>query len=701
MIERTLLIKGRLGLHARAAAKLVRVASGFQSQVRLRRLEGDVTVDAKSILSVLMLAASRGTELQVYADGVDEKAAMEAIEHLFAEEFGEAKTDVSAITQAPQEIRFNGLGVSEGIVIGQVLRMDDGTQRVYRWKVALADVDQERQRFRAAVSQASRQILAIKQQAGERFGKEHAYIFDAHLLLLEDEKLIGDVERLINIEHVNAEWAVKVICDRFLYLYSEIKDDYLRERGSDIEDVMRRLLVALSGVQSETRGLSEDAVVVSQDLLPSAVAELDLAHTQALATDTGGWTSHTAILARGVGIPAVVGLRDFYRRTRTGDRIIVDSTRNLVILHPSSATIERYQGEATTRASRLKPTDLKPTGPVHTQDGVEVTLRANVEVPSEFDAVQTYGASGVGLYRSEFLLVRRGGLVSEDEQRVAYEAVAKVAGDHGAVIRLFDLGGDTLHEHFQEPERNSALGLRAIRFALANEAVMREQVRAILRAAANGLLKIVLPMVADVSDVRRAQVIIEDEAKNLREAGVSFNEVSIGAMIEVPSAVLMASRIAHIVDFFELGTNDLVQYTLAVDRGNDEVADWFRTLHPAVLLSIDQSLKAGCQAGIPVIVCGEMASTPAYVVLLIGLGATDLSMTPSAIPRVRRAIAGIDGKAPGVSRWTASTVTRPTRLKGWFVTASPNAGPSCLIPVICLRPDKGRTASASDRVQLR
>jgi phosphoenolpyruvate-protein phosphotransferase len=645
MVERTLLIRGRLGLHARAAAKLVRVASGFQSQVRLRRLDGDVTVDAKSILSVLMLAASRGTELQASADGVDEQAAMDAIEQLFAEEFGETKAPVSGITESPQEIRFKGLGVSDGIVIGQVLRMTDGTQRVYQWRIAPADVAAERQRFREAVSLASHQVLAIKQQTGERFGKEHAYIFDAHLLLLEDEKLIGDVERLINTEQVNAEWAVKVICDRFLYLYSEMKDDYLRERGSDIEDVMRRLLITLSGVQSEPRGLSEDAVVVSQDLLPSAVAELDLAHTRALATDTGGWTSHTAILARGVGIPAVVGLRDFYRRTKTGDRVIVDSTRNLVILHPSPATLERYQSETTARATRQRTSDLKSTGPVHTKDGVEVSLRANVEVPSEFEAVEAYGASGVGLYRSEFLLVRRGGLVAEDEQRAAYEAVAKVAGEHGAVIRLFDLGGDNLGEQFQGPEKNSALGLRAIRFALANESVMREQVRAILRAAANGLLKIVLPMVADVSDVKRAQAIINDEAKNLREAGVSFSEVSVGAMIEVPSAVLMAGKIAQIVDFFELGTNDLVQYTLAVDRGNDEVADWFRTLHPAVLQSIDQSLKAGRQAGIPVIVCGEMASTPAYVVLLIGLGATDLSMTPSSIPRVRRAIAGIDAES--------------------------------------------------------
>jgi len=544
----------------------------------------------------------------------------------------------------PREIRCKGLGVSEGIVIGQVLRMHQGAPHVYHWKINDADLETERQRFRAAVCLASRQVLTIKERAEERFGKDHAYIFDAHLLLLEDEKLISDIERHITEEHVNAEWSVKVVGDNLLYLYSQIKDDYLRERGSDIEDVMQRLLVALSGAQPGERNLSEDAVIVAQDLLPSAVAELDLIHARAFATDMGGWTSHTAILARGVGIPAVVGLRDFYRRTKTGDKIIVDPTRNEVILHPSSKTLEHYQSETARLVKRRPAADHVETGPVQTQDGVEVTLRANVEVPSEFDGVERYGASGVGLYRSEFLLARRGAMVSEDEQRVAYEAIARVAGAQGAVIRLFDLGGENLREQFQEAEKNPALGLRAIRFVLCNEDVMRKQVRAILLAAATGHLKIVLPMVADVSDVRRAQAIIQEEATNLKHAGRSFGVVSVGVMIEVPSAVFMADKIARIVDFFELGTNDLVQYTLAVDRGNDEVADWFRTLHPAVLHSIDQSLKAATRAGIPAIVCGEMASTPAYAVLLVGLGATDLSMTPSAIPRVRRTIAGIDSQ---------------------------------------------------------
>jgi phosphotransferase system enzyme I (PtsI) len=544
----------------------------------------------------------------------------------------------------PQEIRCQGLGVSEGIVIGRVLRMHDGTRHVYHWRIEDAGIETERQRFRTAVNQASRQVEEIRTQAEKRFGKDHAYIFDAHLLMLADEKLIGDVDRHITDEHVNAEWAVKVIGDRLLYLYSEIKDDYLRERGSDIEDVMQRLLVALSGAEPATRNLSEDAVIVSQDLLPSAVAELDLEHARALVTDSGGWTSHTAILARGIGIPAVVGLRDFYRRTKTGDKIIVDSTRNEVILHPSLSTLELYRTEAATGARRPIAAGVPSRGPVHTQDGIAVTLRANVEVPAEFDGVEAYGASGVGLYRSEFLLSRRGAIVSEAEQRAAYAAIARVAGEHGAVIRLFDLGGDNLREQFQEPEKNPALGLRAIRYVLCNEDLMRTQVRAILLANTSGNLKIVLPMVADVSDVTRAQSIINEETANFRKAGVNFCAVSVGAMIEVPSAVFMAEKIARLVDFFELGTNDLVQYTLAVDRGNDEVADWFRTLHPAVLHSIDQSLKAARNAGIPAIVCGEMASTPAYAVLLVGLGATDLSMTPSSISRVRRVLSEIDSR---------------------------------------------------------
>jgi len=641
--ERTLRVTGRLGLHARAAANLVRVASKFQSNITLKRLDNSVEGDAKSILSILMLAASRGTELLVVAVGSDEQPALDAVLNLFARDFDEPEpVKTEQTVKAKEETRCKGLGVCEGVVIGRVLRLQDGTRDVYRAEIEDKDLERERRRFRAAVRLSRRQLEAIKERAENELGRGHAYIFDAHLLFLEDAKLTRDVEDCIVKERANAEWAAKVVGDRLLSIYTQINDEYLRERGSDIEDVIQRLLANLTGEGRSHPKLSEDAVIVAQDLLPSTIAELDLNHVRAIATDAGGWTSHMAIIARGLGLTSVIGLRDFYHRTRTGDQIIVDAQRGEVILNPSAGTIGHY--EFTAQASYVFASVDGPgeRGPVVTQDGVSIALRANVELPTEFEAVRRFGACGVGLFRSEFLLSRPGLLLSENEQFGSYRALAETAGPDGAIIRLFDLGGETGYELSDRPEKNPALGLRAIRFGLKNEKVMRAQVRAILRAAKFGPLRLVIPMVADVGDVKRAKKIVAEELAALQQEGVEHAETKIGAMIEVPSAVLTARKIAAEVDFFELGTNDLVQYTLAVDRGNDAVSDWFRTLHPAVLLGISQTLETARDVGIPAIVCGEMASTPAYVVLLVGMGAVDLSMTPALIPRVRSTLARID-----------------------------------------------------------
>jgi phosphoenolpyruvate-protein phosphotransferase len=644
VVERTLRVTGRLGLHARAAANLVRVASQFQSTLTIKRLDGNLEADAKSILSILMLAASHGTELDISADGVDEVEALDAVVGLFARDFDEVDhVREERATRAHTELRYNGLGVSDGVVLGRVLRLQDGTRDVYRAEIDEADLERERRRFRAAVRLSRRQLEAIKQRAEKELGRGHAYIFDAHLLFLQDAKLTRDVEDYIVKEHANAEWAAKVVGDRLLSIYMQINDEYLRERGSDIEDVIQRLLTNLTGETPSYPSLSEDSVIVAQDLLPSTIAELDLKHVRAIATDAGGWTSHMAIIARGLGLTAVVGLRDFYHRTRTGDQIIVDARRGEVILHPKRETADLYEFTAQPIMLSLPELALRG-GPVTTTDGVEVTLRANVELPTEFEAVERFGACGVGLFRSEFLLSRPGLMLSEEEQYAAYRALVAAAGENGAVVRLFDVGGEVGRDLTGRPERNPALGLRAVRFDLRHQDVMRTQVRAILRAAAAGPLSLVIPMVADVADVRRAKAVIEEEALSLETNGIDFTRVRIGAMIEVPSAVITADRIAAEVDFFELGTNDLVQYTLAVDRGNHEVSEWFRTLHPAVLYGINHSLKVARAAGITVIVCGEMASTPAYAVLLIGLGAVDLSMTPALIPRVRTTLAQIDSR---------------------------------------------------------
>lgn len=645
MVERQVRVTSRLGLHARAAANLVRIASQFKSTLTLQRLDGNVEADAKSILSVLMLAASRGTELRVVADGSDEQQALSAVLGLFERGFDEGeRTNGELELHATQELHCEGLGVSDGVVIGRVLRLQDGTRDVYREEIEETELERERRRFRAAVRLARRQLEAIKERAEKELGKGHAYIFDAHLLFLEDAKLTRDVEDYIVRERSNAEWAAKVVGDRLLSIYSQINDDYLRERGSDIEDVIQRLLANLSGEGRKYPKLLEDAVIVAQDLLPSTIAELDLNHVKAIATDSGGWTSHMAIIARGLGLTAVVGLRDFYRRTRTGDQIIVDARKGEVVLHPGAATINSYDFDTVERFRQPREDEREEVGPAKTKDDVTVALRANLELPTEFASVERFGACGVGLFRSEFLLTRPGQMLSEEDQYVAYCALAAAAGSEGAVVRLFDVGGEIGRETPERTERNPALGLRAIRFDLRHPEMMRTQVRAILRAAAVGRLSLVLPMIADVSDARRARALIAEEEARLSAQGSAFSKVKVGAMIEVPSAVLTAEKIAREVDFFELGTNDLVQYTLAVDRGNDEVSPWFRTLHPAVLYGIQRSLTAARDAGIPAIVCGEMASTPAYAVLLIGMGAVELSMTPASIPRVRKVLARIDSR---------------------------------------------------------
>ena len=541
---------------------------------------------------------------------------------------------------------WRGVAVSEGLAIGHVLRLHGGaTQSIYRATLDRKDVAREVARFRAAVELARGQLLTIKERAEQALGAEHAYIFDAHLLMLEDRKLLDEVETYIRRERANAEWAVRVAADRLLAVYEEIKDDYLRERSSDIEDVTRRLLVALVGAHP-VRKLSGDAVIVAEELLPSAIAELDFSHVRAVATDAGGWTSHTAIIARGLGLPAVVGLREFYRHARTGDAIIVDALRGEVILHPAARTATRCREEmASERPARRGALQLaQAREPLRTQDGVEIILRANVELPAEYEGVRRFGAHGIGLYRTEFLFSQRGRMPTEDEQVEAYREVAALAGEDGAKVRLFDLGGEKTGTDDGSTERNPALGLRAIRFCLRREDVLRTQVRAVLRAAAHGRLDLVLPMVSDISEVRRVRRVIEAEQARLRSEGQETGALGIGAMIEVPSAVLIAERLARAVDFFSLGTNDLVQYLLAVDRGNDAVADYFRTLHPAVLQSIRRALDAAAAAAIPANVCGEMAATPAYAVILTGLGARDLSMNASSIPRVRRTLAAVSAE---------------------------------------------------------
>lgn len=647
MIVKEITVTNRLGLHARAAATLVRAIANFKSNITLEHLGNGLAADAKSILKLLMLSASQGAALRLMVEGPDEVAAANEIMGIFAGGFGEEEQFMVRARRRgpPPQNTWHGLGVSEGVVIGRVMRLFDGTPQVFRISLPENELEREVHRLRAAVRLARRQLLAIKTRAEREFGKQHAYIFDAHLLMVRDHKLLDDLENFIRRERLNAEWAVKVTSDRIAARYAEMDDEYLRERRADVADVTQRIIKILCGERNVTRQVTESIVIVAEDLLPSALADLDLTHTRAIALDAGGWTSHTAIIARALGIPAVVGLRNLHPRARTGDVIVVDAHSGTVVLHPTLAAKRHYEklaGSHENFAGGLGDDDKAHS--LETLDRVPVTLRANLELPAEYASVKRYGARGVGLYRSEFLLTQSKTLPDEETQRRAYVELAQLAGAEGATIRLFDLGGDKISDataNLHQPERNPALGLRAIRLAFSLTDLFRVQVRAVLRAATEGTLQMVLPMVADVADVRQAKAIIAAEREALINDGIAVGSVQIGAMIELPAAAMLAHHLAREVDFFSLGTNDLIQYTLAVDRGNEAVAPWFRTLHPAVLQGIAHTLRAARAAGIRAVVCGEMAATPTYAVILLGLGATELSMMPPAMPRMRRVLSSI------------------------------------------------------------
>jgi phosphotransferase system enzyme I (PtsI) len=546
------------------------------------------------------------------------------------------------------ELRYEGIGVCQGVAVGSAFLVDDPRGRIVRMFIPKPQIEAEVKRFRDAIREAQRQVHQAMERFREAFSSERAYILEAHLMMLKDQNLGRQVEDFIRHNRVNAEWAVRDMSNHLLEVYAQIADDYLRERGSDVADVSHRLIRILSGTKPrDLNALAQNSIIVAEDLLPSVAADLDPRRVLGFVTSAGGWASHTSIIARSVNIPAVVGLRDITAHARSGETIIIDGTTGVVIINPMPETL-RFYAELRERQQEqqlhyLEERDL----PAVTRDGHEVKLRANIELIEEIDAFRKFNAAGIGLYRSEFLYSQAAsGLPTEEEQYEAYQFLADTCGDDGAVIRTFDLGGDKLHLDGFKPERNPALGLRAIRLSLAVDHILRTQVRAILRAAwqADGKarLKILLPFVSNLDEVRKAKEIIAQVERDLRAQQVQHAEdVEIGVMVEVPAAVILAEPLAREADFFSLGTNDLTQGLLAVDRGNENVDKLFDPMHPAVLRAIKYVADSACKINIPINVCGEMASNPAQVIMLLGLGLTDLSMTPSAIPAIRRLVRSI------------------------------------------------------------
>jgi phosphotransferase system enzyme I (PtsI) len=463
--------------------------------------------------------------------------------------------------------------------------------------------------------------------------------------MLEDERLMGEIEHELRARRINAEWAVRAVTDRLISAYKQVNDPYLRERASDIEDVATRLLTVLSGhTKFDLTKLDRDVVIVTEDIWPSTVAELDFKRVLGFATDAGGMTSHAAIIARAIGIPAVVGLHEVTRRARTGNDCIVDGTAGEVILRPTRAVLRVYKEKREREARSFADRAAQAPVVAETLDGVRVRMRANVELPTEIESLSLFGAEGIGLYRSEFMFLNRlPDLPSEDEQYRVYRRLAEAAGAAGASIRVFDLGGDKLSLEGFEQEQNPALGLRAIRLSLKVDHIFRTQLRAILRANTGGNLRIVLPLISTINELREARRIIDEVKSEMAEACIEHNaRLPVGVMIEVPAAAMMADVLAREADFLSVGTNDLIQYMLAVDRTNENVAHLYQPLHPAILRTVAHLVRVAETAGVPLEICGEMAANPVQAVALVGLGIRTLSLVPASIPLVKTAIRAVE-----------------------------------------------------------
>jgi len=550
-------------------------------------------------------------------------------------------------------MELKGTGVSPGIALGRALVVERDESPVFRLDLAPEDVDREVARLDAAVAASREQLLAVKERLTRQVGMPHAYIFDAHLLMLEDPLLLDRARDLVRSERVNAEWALRLVGERLHALFAQFTDAYLRERSTDLDDVLGRIQLNLRGSAEapSLRRLPGSFVLVAEGLGPSQAAELDWGQVLAVITDAGSSTYHTAIIARSLGIPAVVGLKDATRRIPSGSLVVVDGSRGEVVVEPTGPAIDGFravQAEHRQEEARLRGT--KGLAAV-TLDGVAVRLEANVEFPEEAATAASYGAEGIGLFRSEYLLGRGLRWPSEEQQVEVYRRLLDLMRPHPVTVRTWDVGLEDLAPG-GPTSPNPALGERALRLVRRSPEPFRLQVRALLRAGLHGPVRIMFPFASGPADLRLALALVEEARAELRRDGVPFrSDVPVGLNLEVPSAALTADLLAGEVQFFSVGTNDLIQYLLAVDRTDPRVSGLYQPLHPAVLRTLDGIARAAEAHAVPLSVCGEMAAQPLAAVLLVGLGYRALSMAPSAVPRVKAALRGVRaGDAREVAR---------------------------------------------------
>jgi phosphotransferase system enzyme I (PtsI) len=544
-------------------------------------------------------------------------------------------------------IRLRGIGVSPGIGMGEISLTERILFTSRKESVPAPLVESELKRLKIAAERTKRELLRLKGDIKDKMGEEHTFIFDAHLLILKDQSLFAAIETLIRKEKVRAEWALTQVNKKYQELFDSIADDYFRQRKSDVSDVLARVYgnLEMRKKRTEDHDKSKKMILVAHDLLPSeAATRFSRGNVLAVAMDMGGPTSHTAILARSLNIPAVVGLHNVAQQVKNGDYLIVDGTDGEVIVNPPLAVKKEFQSKQEKYNKYFQ--ELKKTAKLKsvTLDGMKFSLLANIELPEEVNMAFSFGAEGIGLFRSEFIFLQRATLPTEEDHYVAYSRIAKAAYPSSVYIRTVDIGGEkSLPQLKIEKEPNPALGLRAIRFSLQNRDMFKVQLRAILRASSLRNVRILIPMVTEVEEIGEVKLLFEEVKQELERERVKFDQqIPLGVMIEVPAAAAIIDVLIKEVDYISIGTNDLIQYYLAVDRSNEFVSYLYKPLHPAVLRLIKLVIQTALREGKDITICGEMAADPLSALILLGFGLRKFSMNPIFIPRIKRALRSVE-----------------------------------------------------------